>query len=265
MQWGAPDSLSRNRLGYFNTFLECELFYGLSIRIKTNRGFFPRCKISEILYNHLSLTRASAQTEALFFLLYRALLLCQLPLVLSANGTHHLHGRSRRMDLYPFRSSNMVSLPVPASGNLYFRFSDEANCITYSLLGNKKIVKFKITDWAKDNTILEYNCPCKKDDGFSFSLLQKSMNYQPGKCSEMDMLLDMWIHAIQWSNRTRLAFSAPVVYYRNNTGNPDQLQSLGERWGHSKTTISRILKKFEELNFITLVSFKGKHGSFDLS
>ena len=83
-----------------------------------------------------------------------------------------------------------------------------------------------------------------------------------GKCSEMDMLLDMWIHAIYNDPTVQGSFSAPVVYYRNNTGNPlTSFQSLGERWGHSKTTISRILKKFEELNFITLVSFKGKHGS----
>ena len=76
------------------------------------------------------------------------------------------------------------------------------------------------------------------------------------------MLLDMWIHAIYNDPTVQGSFSAPVVYYRNNTGNPlTSFQSLGERWGHSKTTISRILKKFEELNFITLVSFKGKHGS----
>ena len=140
---------------------------------------------------------------------------------------------------------------------------EKQNCITYSLLGNKKIVKFKITDWAKDNTVLEYNCPCKKDDGFFFFPIAKVHELiSLGKCSEMDMLLDMWIHAIYNDPTVQGSFSAPVVYYRNNTGNPlTSFQSLGERWGHSKTTISRILKKFEELNFITLVSFKGKHGS----
>ena len=96
------------------------------IRIKTNRGF-PTLQNLQRFYTITYRWQEHPHKRRLFsFLLYRALLLCQLPLVLSANGTHHLHGRSRRMDLYPFRSSNMVSLPVPASGNLYFRFSGEA-------------------------------------------------------------------------------------------------------------------------------------------
>ena len=32
---------------------------------------------------------------------------------------------------------------------------ERQNCISYSLIGNRKIVKFKITDWPKDNTVLE--------------------------------------------------------------------------------------------------------------
>lgn len=50
---------------------------------------------------------------------------------------------------------------------------EKQKCISYSLLGNRKIVKFKISDWPKDNTILEYNCPCKKDDGFFFFPIAK--------------------------------------------------------------------------------------------
>ena len=38
-------------------------------------------------------------------------------------------------------------------------------------------------------------------------------------------------------------------------------QTLGERWGHSKPTVSRLLKKLEKMNLITLVSFRGNHGS----
>lgn len=137
------------------------------------------------------------------------------------------------------------------------------NCITYSLLGNKKIVKFKITDWAKDNTVLEYNCPCKKDEGFFFFPIAKVHELiSIGKCSEMDILLDMWIHAIYNDSSVQGSTSAPVVYYRNNTGSPlISFQSLGGRWTQSKTTVSRILKKFEELDFITLISFSGKNGS----
>ena len=49
-----------------------------------------------------------------------------------------------------------------------FRFFEEQNYITYSLLGKNRLVKFKISDWPKDNTVLEYNYPCKKDTGFFF-------------------------------------------------------------------------------------------------
>ena len=78
----------------------------------------------------------------------------------------------------------------------------------------------------------------------------------------MDILLDMWIHAIYNDPSVQGSYSAPVVYYRNHTGNPlTSFQSLGDRWSLSKATVSRILKKFEEQNLITLLSFKGKHGT----
>ena len=43
--------------------------------------------------------------------------------------------------------------------------------ITYSLLARGRVVKFKITDWQKSNTVLDYNAPCQKDAGFSSSPL----------------------------------------------------------------------------------------------
>lgn len=54
------------------------------------------------------------------------------------------------------------------------RFFEEQNYITYSLLGKNRLVKFKISDWPKDNTVLEYNYPCKKDTGFFFPDCQSS-------------------------------------------------------------------------------------------
>ncbi len=78
----------------------------------------------------------------------------------------------------------------------------------------------------------------------------------------MDALLDLWIHTIYNDPSVQGSSAGPVVYYRDNTGNPlTSLQILGERWGHSKTTTSRIVKKLERMNMITSISFKGKHGS----
>lgn len=53
------------------------------------------------------------------FLLSGFMLLCKLPDILSPDGTHHLHSRSRRMDLLRHRSSELVPLPLPASGIIY--------------------------------------------------------------------------------------------------------------------------------------------------
>ncbi len=77
------------------------------------------------------------------------------------------------------------------------RFFEEQNYITYSLLGKNRLVKFKISDWPKDNTVLEYNYPCKKDTGFFFFPIAKVHELIGiGKCSEMDVILDLWIHAV---------------------------------------------------------------------
>jgi hypothetical protein len=48
------------------------------------------------------------------------------------------------------------------------------------------------------------------------------------------------------------SYSGSVVYYRNYIGIPvTSFQVLGNRWNHSKTTVSHTLKKFEEMNFLT--------------
>lgn len=123
----------------------------------------------------------------------------------------------------------------------------DQNCITFTLLEKNKVVKFKITDWPKDNTVLEYNCPCKKDEGlFFFPIARVHEFISMGKCSEMDILLDLWIHAVYNDPSVQGSYSAPVVYYRNNSGNPlTSFQTLGDRWNHSKATISRILKNLK--------------------
>lgn len=143
------------------------------------------------------------------------------------------------------------------------QYFEEQHYITYSILGKNKLVKFKISDWQKDNTILEYNYPCKKNAGFFFFPISKVHELiSIGKCSEMDVLVDLWIHAIYNDSSVLYSETGPVVYYRNNTGNPlTSFQTLAERWGQSKATVSRLLKKLETKELITLISFKGKHGS----
>lgn len=78
----------------------------------------------------------------------------------------------------------------------------------------------------------------------------------------MDILLDLWIHAVYNDPSVSCSDSGPVVYYRNNTGSPlTSFHTLGERWGQSKASVSRLLKKLENEKLIILIPFKGKHGS----
>lgn len=135
--------------------------------------------------------------------------------------------------------------------------------IKYSLLENEKIVKYQITDWKYHNTILDYNCPCQKDSGFYFMPLTVAKELvRSGKCSEMDIILDLWLSAIYNDKRVQGSEIGPVVYLRNGTGVPVVSYSeLSVRWGISKSTVSRVVKKLELANYIALVNFTGRTGS----
>lgn len=225
---------------------------------------FPRCRIYRDFIRSL-VTNKSIRTNGGSFLFYY-IVLCSYA---------NYRSSYRRIELSTYMMGPGEWICTLSELRIWFRcrfqhqavdildFLQKQNYITYSLLENQKVVKFKITDWPKDNTVLEYNFPCKKDDGFFFFPIAKVHEFiSMGKCSEMDMLLDMWIHAIYNDPSVQGSCAGPVVYYRNYTGNPvTSFQSLGKRWSHSKTTVSRTLKKFEEMNLITLVSFAGKHGS----
>lgn len=78
----------------------------------------------------------------------------------------------------------------------------------------------------------------------------------------MDILLDMWIHTIYNDTQVTGSELGPVVYFRNCTGTPlTNCTELAERWGRSRSTVHRILKKMESLNLLTLVPFSGSSGS----
>ena len=69
--------------------------------------------------------------------------------------------------------------------------------IRYSLLGHDHIVKCTIRGWARFNKILDYNCPCQKNSGFFFLPISiASELISAGRCSEMDIILDLWFSAV---------------------------------------------------------------------
>ena len=142
-------------------------------------------------------------------------------------------------------------------------FLQEQNYITYTRLGRGHLIKFCITGWKKHNTALDYNYPCLKDVGFFFFPVAAVHELiSMGRCSEMDIVLDLWVHAIYNDSQVQGSELGPVVYFRNCTGNPlTSCSDLALRWGISKATVSRILNKLQEKEYLSLVSFTGRHGS----
>lgn len=134
--------------------------------------------------------------------------------------------------------------------------------ISYSRIC-RGIVKYRITDWQRHNTVLDYSCPCQKDFGFFFlpvSTAGKLMEI--GTASEMDAVLDLWISAIYQDDPVAGSDLGPVAYFRNGTGSPlVSYTELAQRWGHSRSTVGRMLKRLSDAGYLELMSFPGRSGS----
>ncbi len=139
----------------------------------------------------------------------------------------------------------------------------ERYLISFTQLGHGNLVKYSIKGWRKHNTVLDYNCPCQKETGFFFmpiSVATELISY--GKASEMDVVLDLWLSTIYKDSQVLGSEIGPVVYFRNGTGNPLlNYSDLAQRWGLSRSTVGRLLKKLADLEYLTLMSFPGRTGS----
>ena len=135
--------------------------------------------------------------------------------------------------------------------------------ISYTLLGRGNVVKYKILHWARHNSALEYNAPCQKDTGFFFLPVSVALELvSSARCSEMDIVLDLWVSAVYNDTQVQVSEVGPVAYFRNGTGNPlVSYTELSCRWGLSRATVCRILKKLDGLGYISIMSFPGRHGS----
>lgn len=127
----------------------------------------------------------------------------------------------------------------------------------------QKIVRFKITCWPRTNTTLSYSAPCPKDTGFFFfPVKQLSALMGTDRCSEADMLLDLWINTFFQDPQVPGSEVCPVVYFRNEGTLPlVSCTMLAARWNVSKATVHRVLKKFEVLGLLTCYHCIGKRGS----
>ena len=95
-------------------------------------------------------------------------------------------------------------------------FFQRHHFIEYDLIGRGQLVQYRILDWPRYNTVLDYSCPCQKDSGFFFlPMSAASRLLSLGKCSEMDTLLDLWLNAIYNDHQVAGSEAGPVVYLRN--------------------------------------------------
>lgn len=135
--------------------------------------------------------------------------------------------------------------------------------ITYTTLGRGKLIKYKIKEWCKYNRVLDYNAPCQKDSGFFFLPVSTANELvSVGRCSEMDAVLDLWINTVYNDTQVKGSDTGPVVYLRNGTGNPlVGYAELAERWGLSKATAGRYMRKLRELGYVSMMTFPGTYGT----
>ena len=139
----------------------------------------------------------------------------------------------------------------------------EKHLINYTRLGRGNLIKFSILGWRRHNTVLDYNCPCQKETGFFFLPVETATELiGSGKASEMDIVLDIWVSAIYKDSQVMGSDLGPVAYFRNGTGSPlISYSDLAQRWGISRSSVARILKKLSALDYLSLMSFPGRNGS----
>lgn len=135
--------------------------------------------------------------------------------------------------------------------------------ISFQTLGRGNVIRYKIRGWPQHNTALEYNAPCQKDTGFFFLPISVVTDLiSADRCSEMDIVLDLWVSAIYNDPQVEGSELGPVVYLRNGTGSPlVNYSELAARWGLSRATVGRVLKKLADADYISLMTFPGRHGS----
>ena len=135
--------------------------------------------------------------------------------------------------------------------------------LTFQILPGTKLIHYRILNWGTFNTVLEYECRCQKDCGFFFFPISFGKRLMEGKrCSERDILMDLWLNTIYKDERIKGSEIGPVVYFRDGSDDPlTSCSSLALRWGVSKTTASRILARLDRLGYLNVLTFPGRHGT----
>lgn len=149
----------------------------------------------------------------------------------------------------------------------YFK---DAGFLDYEILDEEnEIIRYTISDWQRHGTHLEYNYYSYKASGFFFfplvvgrQLVSTSRRSGATVFSELDAIMDFWLHTVLNDPKVSGSEYMPVVYYRNMKGQPLLSYSyLAKRWGWSKSRVGRFILKIEEAGIISRVSFSSSRGS----
>ena len=140
---------------------------------------------------------------------------------------------------------------------------EELGLIEAQVDSRHKLVRFKICCWPKTNTTFSYSAPCPKDMGFFFfPVKQLSVLIGTERCSEADMLLDLWLNTVFQDSQVPGSDLCPVVYFREEGPLPlISCAMLAARWQVSKATVHRVLQKFQSLGLLAASHRPGKQGS----
>lgn len=135
--------------------------------------------------------------------------------------------------------------------------------IAFEPMAQNKMIRYKIINWSKYNTALNYECRCPKGSGFYFfPIVHEKRLLASGRSCEADALMDMWINGIYKDDRVRGSDLGPVVYFRSGDGDPlTSYVEMAERWGVSKATAGRMVRRLDALGYLTSLNFPGRHGS----
>lgn len=134
------------------------------------------------------------------------------------------------------------------------------NLLQYTLLDRGNMVKYKINGWERTNHVLTSDCPNQNEISFFFlPAVTAAELISSVKCSEMDILLDLWFSAVYQDRRVKGSYSSPLVFFRNDTPSATvTYDMLSQRWGLSKGKVQHILQKFENLGYIALHGSAGR-------
>lgn len=157
-----------------------------------------------------------------------------------------------------------------AQADELMRFFDQHGFLHYEILDpDEEVIRFTISDWRRHCTNLHYNYYSYKGSGFFFfplpvgrDLLRRASVNGGIVFSELDAIMDMWLHTILNDPTVAGSEYMPVVYYANMRGMPLLSYTyLAKRWGWSKSRVGRFMLKAGEYGIISRISFSGSRGS----